>query len=49
MKKSFLDVGCTYCGVKPGVRCIVTLAEEGKQELSIQWQHETREKLAVAS
>jgi uncharacterized protein YcbX len=49
MKKSYLDVGCTFCGVKPGERCIVTLAEEGQQELSIQWQHRTRELLAVAS
>jgi hypothetical protein len=48
MKKSFLDVSCTYCGAGVGEKCVLVL-EQSVGPLSIQWQHRTREALAIAS
>lgn len=48
MKKSFLDVSCTYCGAGVGHPCQLVL-EPSVGPLSIPWQHRTRELLAVES
>lgn len=40
------SIGCSYCGAKPGEKCIVTLAPE-VGPLSVAWSHNTREEQAA--
>lgn len=45
MKLKFIrpiSLACSYCGAKPGQKCIVTLDPE-QGELSVPWNHRARE------